>query len=226
MKLVDDKPFYLRESLVNTPLLDMGSVRIQGVADNPQERPVMPESSETRTKGLPRVNKTEISYSAAMLDAEGYITGTWKDTAHMHTEIVVCPIVNTDLKLIEWLQSLWGGRIVRKPQQSKFPTERVCYRLHLRQDEAKRYLKLVKPFLRVKRGQAECALAYISLPWYGGGAPVKRRSLIDRIQELNRSGERYSPAAARADGTTAIRNTLNHFVGEDPSEIRVSPVAD
>jgi hypothetical protein len=43
-------------------------------------------------------------------------------------------------------------------------------------------LKLIKQFLRCKRSQAECALAYLSLP---GHAPKKRNNLIDKIQRLN-----------------------------------------
>lgn len=137
------------------------------------------ESSSTSTKGLPkRVNKTDIAYAAAMLDAEGCISG-W--THHGGgTNLRVVPIINTNLALVKWLQKLWGGKISSRAPKGLGKKE--CHTLCLRQPEAARYLKLIRPFLRIKRGQAECALAYVSLPWR---APQKKRTLVQKIQAMN-----------------------------------------
>lgn len=140
------------------------------------------ESPETSTRRFVKINKTDIAYSAAMLDAEGHVSGCWKDKEQHHIELVVVPATNCDLTMLKWLQSLWGGRINRKPMSRGRP----CYRLKLRNNEAIRFLKLTKQFLRIKRPQAECALAYLSLP---DKAPTKRRNLISRIQQLNQQNK-------------------------------------
>lgn len=134
------------------------------------------ESSETIKKRFRKINKTDIAYSAGMLDAEGSISGT--NHPDKSPNVYVRAFSGNECKVADWLQSLWGGAISSRVNPSGVP----IYLLLLRRDETIRYLKLVKPFLRIKRAQAECALAFYSVY----GAPAKRRRLVDKIQGLNR----------------------------------------
>jgi len=164
----------------------------------------MPESSETRTKEKrKKIPRTLIAYSAGILDSDGCITGSHSEN-YGNVKVAVVPFTGNDIALAEWLQSMWGGLIHLSHKER--PNRPPVYLLELRKEEAIRYLKLVKPFLRTKRHQAECALAYHSLPVV---APAKRRRLVEKIQELNKrfrteTASRYSPTAARADGDITV----------------------
>jgi hypothetical protein len=140
----------------------------------------MSKSSETNTQvSRKRINNTTLAYIAGILDGEGYFTGVFSGctTSDEKYGAIRVHVVNCRRDLLEWLQSLFGGTITDK---KKGPWSRhQCYDWHV--GESVRFLRMMKPYVRLKRPQLEVALAFFSLPY----APQKRRKLAEKIRRLN-----------------------------------------
>jgi hypothetical protein len=137
------------------------------------------ESSTTKRKPFKRVNNTTLAYIAGIIDGEGYFCGVMSGKYGS----IRIGVVNCRKDLLKWLQSFFGGQIYCK---SKYPglSKLECWDWHV--GEKKRFLKLMKPYIKLKRAQLEVALAFFSLPH----APEKKRRLALKIQELNK--QQYS----------------------------------
>lgn len=135
--------------------------------------------STTTRKSFKRINNTTLAYIAGILDGEGYI-GVAKNSGYASLRVRV---VNCRRDLLEWLMGMFGGYIVEKPKTG--PTSNQCYEWNC--DQKERFLKLMKPYIRLKRPQMEVGLAFLSLPH---GAVEKKLRLVEKIKHLNK--EQYS----------------------------------
>jgi len=137
------------------------------------------ESSTTTRKTFKRINNTTLSYIAGLFDGEGYFCAVQNGGYGL----LRIRIVNCRLDVLEWLKGMFGGYISEKPKTSE--TSHQCYEWNC--GEKERFLKLLKPYLRMKRRQMEVALAFYSLP---KGAIEKKNRLVEKIHRLNK--EQYT----------------------------------
>ena len=102
------------------------------------------------------VDRYAYSYLAGILDGEGGIninySGPTRDCYRMRVYVV-----NTDLRLIKWLKSKFGGYIYRRKTKEGYKTKWEWYHYD---DKSTELLKECMPYLIVKKEQAELAIAF------------------------------------------------------------------
>jgi len=96
------------------------------------------------------LTKTESAYIAGIIDGEGYIK-----CSLIYGKVDVS---NTSIELLEWLKSKLGGSICKKSIPK--PTQHQAYTWQLSKIRAKGLLKLVSPYLIVKK---ETAIKFLNL---------------------------------------------------------------
>lgn len=121
-----------------------------------------------------KINKTSLAYVAAMLDAEGTITGT------SNGHYIRVSIANINKDLIIWIAQLFGGKILIRVKEGRYP----LYLWRCTHPEITHTLKLLLPFMRIKQEQARLAMIFRSQ--VDNKVPMKRRAcLVQKIQSLN-----------------------------------------
>jgi len=105
------------------------------------------------------MKKTEILvYTAGIIDGEGSIYIRTITAGHKDTALAVF-VTNTEEWLCQWLKMQYGGTVhimnVGKKEHWK-----TGYRWWITSNKALEFLKLVLPYLNLKRPQAELAINY------------------------------------------------------------------
>ncbi len=113
------------------------------------------EGIELPPLGLP---ETDLAYAAGIIDGEGSIGIACKKpekSNHSPNHFAHITVGMTDHQVPEWLHETFGGNLRYKPADPPRRAQaswRVSYRL------ARRFLKAVQPYLKVKNPQAALAL--------------------------------------------------------------------
>ena len=131
------------------------------------------------------MSKAKFSYLAGIIDGEGCITigAGRKETCINYNAIV--SVQNTSKKLIDWLQSKFGGQVYL----SKKATEKTkaAWMWRLTQKKAIEILLLaVLPYLIIKHEQAKVLLAYVRLT--SDALPELRAIYWQQLRILNARG--------------------------------------
>lgn len=103
------------------------------------------------------MKRTEIlAYTAGILDGEGHISLVRRaDTETVRVEVAV---TNTNEWLCQWLKMQFGGRVrIMKPHKANW---KVPYRWIIDGKRASEFLKLILPYLNLKKPQAELASSF------------------------------------------------------------------
>jgi len=103
------------------------------------------------------IKPEEIAYIAGLFDGEGsiYITKGKKQY------FLTVSITNTDLYVLEFIKNLlYIGKISKSPDKNM--KHHKVYRLRLYSNDAKNFLEIVLPYLRVKTEQAKLAIEFQS----------------------------------------------------------------
>jgi len=106
-----------------------------------------------------RILKTDIArddwlYLAGLFDGEGCIFGYVSRNRYHRLRTTVC---NTNAKVIEWILSVFGGRITHANGRNK--PQHIWYMDSL--NDVKGFLHKILPYLKVKRLQAETGIRYL-----------------------------------------------------------------
>jgi hypothetical protein len=154
------------------------------------------ESSTTNTRFTPsqkRISVRDLAYAAAMVDAEGYILGSvyHHPNGKQPYGATRVAITNTDMRLHNWLIETFGGTTTRR-RKGNHLSKKDCYDWTPGTGNTLWFLKLVRRFLKLKQQQADCAIAFLSLPY---GSAVKKVHLAEKIHRLNRGMIESSPTA-------------------------------
>ena len=107
-----------------------------------------------------KMTEIEIAYLAGIFDGEGYISiesPRSKTSACGRNIKLRIGIANTNLDLLQWIQSEFGGLIFDKHGPAH---RRKCYDLQLKASGAEKFVRKVYPFLKIKKLQAEVALKF------------------------------------------------------------------
>lgn len=103
------------------------------------------------------MKKEILAYTAGIIDGEGCIginRGRRKGECIYHSLKIECAV--TDRGVIEWLHRTFGG----STYFGKRPNRKPYYRWLISSKEGESFLRLIYPFLRIKRNQARLVFAF------------------------------------------------------------------
>lgn len=160
------------------------------------------------------MSKAKFSYLAGILDGEGCITigAGQKETCINYNAIV--SVQNTSKKLIDWLQSKFGGQVYL----SKKATEKTkpAWMWRLTQKKAIELLLLaVLPYLIIKQEQAKVLLSFVRLT---PEANSELRAVYwQRLRILNARGVSVTTNMQDTSPEVKIESELHGDMQSDPS---------
>lgn len=154
------------------------------------------------TRGKVTLTATEISYMAGVVDSDGCISIGKMKGRFNKTQRTVNPryvltliVTNTNVDLMEWLVKKFEGRM--KSRKKVKPNHKTTWNWVLDHGKALHTLRLIKPYLIVKKEQAKTGIEFIE-KWVttkgGVGATTspeevsRREALYQTMKILNQTG--------------------------------------
>lgn len=139
------------------------------------------------------MRKTEkLAYTAGIMDGEGSIYIRKTTRGHQSSELSVF-VTNTEEWICQWLKFQYGGSVhIMNPTRK--PNWKIGYRWWLSSNKAVEFLKMVLPYLNLKRPQAELAIKFQEIKQRRGTRNLTKAESVlaeaDRIlmQNLNKRG--------------------------------------
>ncbi len=129
-------------------------------------------------------SESDILYTAGIFDGEGTIAINRNKSAGGGPRWwLLASVANTDMRLHNWLQQTFGGHI--RVNSRKNPA-RPCYHWTLTSRQAADFLRLLRPFLKIKGEQADIGLEFQSLVQgeRNLGRANRQQKLKERLQNL------------------------------------------
>ncbi len=120
------------------------------------------------------MKKTDLAYTAGIIDGEGCIYIHKRVTPENRSRVrysLLIKVSSTDEWLIEWLHFAWGGAIGTHSEKSRrLKNWSPAWQWTLQTKQAYEFLKLILPYLQLKKPQAELALKFQERKRKGGGS--------------------------------------------------------
>lgn len=149
---------------------------------------------------------TDLVYTAGFFDGEGSvnitrIVGKSKDPQYK----LQISITNTDLPILDWLQERYGGKLYEQPNNRSNLTDypRVCKSLWFTGKGGGAFLRLIEPYVKVKRPQLLNALDFQAVkdarPASRRGTPPDQRAQLERFYQVHREIMARLAMAGRPD---------------------------
>lgn len=138
------------------------------------------------------ITELEKAYIAGFFDGEGSVIVR----AAIHNNIInyelIISIGQNDTSVLRYIQQIFGGRIANPKYE--FTRKKQTPDLRMEASKASFFLEMILPYLKVKRKQAELAIAFQKLIFPKGKCKKvdqytwdKRKELHDAVKILNRS---------------------------------------
>lgn len=105
--------------------------------------------------------KLILAYTAGILDGEGCISVTKRKARNKrgYSPDLIVSVPNTKLWLPQWLKMNYGGSVV--PRKNISPLSKLPqWKWAITGKQAAEFLKLIVPYLYIKRPEAELAIAF------------------------------------------------------------------
>ena len=141
---------------------------------------------------IEKPKKTDIAYIAGIIDGEGsiYTKPQLPRKESLISYDIVLEIRMADKEALELIQAVLGGKInCRKPLKKNW---KPTFQWKVSGRTAQEILKLIKPYLLVKRSRAELALKILGLhPRYKRYSPMERflqKADVLAMKQLNKRG--------------------------------------
>jgi hypothetical protein len=137
-----------------------------------------------------------LAYVAGLFDGEGCVNFT--QAGKQRAWVIRVMIRNTDRPIIDYLQSVFGGRIETKVAYSDKPQWKTSYCWRLDWDAAVQFLEAIEPWVRIKSDQILVARLWDAVRNRGNRisseADYKEmiELLVKQLAWLNRKGRRSS----------------------------------
>lgn len=107
------------------------------------------------------MKRVDLAYIAGIIDGEGCICPVSR-TSHLGRRYnIELTVEMTDRTAIDFIQAIVGGNIYHKLPEDE--NHKESWRWIAKGEKAKAILKVIKPFLLVKRGHAELALRLLTI---------------------------------------------------------------
>jgi len=104
------------------------------------------------------MKRTDIAYIAGIIDGEGSVCLHLTRVGKYFSYRIVLAVGSTDEWLPQWLKFTFGGSISFSPREASNQKPYWCWMVTA--NKALEVLKLVHPYLRLKRPQAEIAIKF------------------------------------------------------------------
>lgn len=129
------------------------------------------------------MKQTDLAYTAGIIDGEGCISvtrntkGIKKALRAKASYCIYVAVSMTDFEVPAWLHFTFGGSFAEyKASNTK---HKKVYRWGLHSNNAQRFLKLILPYLKTKKRQAELVIELQKLKKpYGTYAPGKFKAMV------------------------------------------------
>lgn len=139
------------------------------------------------------MKKTDLAYTAGIIDGEGSI-GIYPQRQGNKSIAYALQVVvaSTDEWLPLWLKFAYGGNIHNEKRYKEYHSP--CWAWSISTRQAGEFLKLVLPYLHLKRPQAELAIQFQSRKhnWGGKGKPQVAKILDEAdailMKKYNKKG--------------------------------------
>lgn len=146
-------------------------------------------------------NNEILAYAAGIVDGEGHISivrnaAPQYRIGYMYRLTV--GVTNTNVWLINWMQFQFGGKIYQRCD--KRPNRKTAWVWLVHQNGASEFLKLILPYLLIKKPQAELAIQFQSAK-HPGKRHTPESKVIEQAQKIlmtnyNRKGRHPNVAMA------------------------------
>lgn len=137
----------------------------------------------------------EVAYTAGVIDSDGYI-GIYKQKAkdykNGYVYVLRVGVGSTNLNILNWLKSHYGGSNCSYPHKNK--KWKQLHRWQLGNQQAKKFLKAIYPYLIIKKEQAEISIEFQSRKrTFGPRERTMEELLFDeldynKMRKLNKRG--------------------------------------
>ncbi len=136
------------------------------------------------------MRKTEIlAYAAGIIDGEGCIRVS-RHNPQGNRGILEIYVSNTNEWLCYWLQSQFGGNVYT--QKSINPLWKRAYRWRLASNYALEFLRLILPYLQIKKQHAEIVIKFQERRIQGKHKSEGQRAIefveLELLSKLNKRG--------------------------------------
>lgn len=107
------------------------------------------------------MKKTDLAYTAGIIDGEGCISLSRYGKGDTYYISLSVSVGNTNEWLIQWLKFSYGGRTILKGGKNRQGKNwKPCWEWIISSNEALDFLRLLYPYLRLKKAQTEIAIRF------------------------------------------------------------------
>ena len=121
----------------------------------------------------------ELGYLAGIIDGEGTIsiqnlfTRKHKNYLNYQQKNLRVGVVNTNMEVILWIASMFGGNVCKRNVINK-EKHKMSYYWSVTNRKAEEIVKLVMPYLKIKKMQAEIAINFRKTYGKGSGGLIRK----------------------------------------------------
>lgn len=161
-------------------------------------------------------DKANAAYFAGIIDGEGCLAiGAGKKQTCINYNALML-VSNTNKKLIDWIQSRFGGQVYLSKQQTGNQKEAWMWR-STKKDHIEKLLLMILPYLIIKREQAKTLLNFVRLPRVANSE--LRETYWQQLRVLNHRGVSLTTNTQDASREAMIESEL---IGDDESDPSVN----
>jgi len=186
------------------------------------------------TRGKLNPTTRELCYLAGVLDSDGCISISKMNPGKQRTKnpryVLTVNVVNTSMDLMHWLVEKFGGRF--KPRPIRGINHKIQYDWWFNNGKAAQLLKLVEPYLIVKKEQAHLGINLIYnwvYPKGGRGARTPQNEVKRReksyltMKSLNQVGN--TAATTESLGSRMVPGMMrqSELMGNHKREVEALP---
>lgn len=181
-----------------------------------------------RRDGEKDLMKEKWSYLAGLMDGEGCISVSRQINNYNNrgrSDYIQygfrISVTNTNLKLMKWLISTFGGVYYTKREATKKHSTSYEWRPKGRGNNEEVLLGIL-PYLVIKLEQAKWGLQYVRLPDQGRKGPEEREKIYQRMRLLNQKGPLPETNTSDSSGDISELKIESDLTGDSKSALVVT----
>jgi hypothetical protein len=151
------------------------------------------------------ITETDKAYLAGFIDGEGCISinKQWTDRTPTPIYWLIITVTSVDKDTLEYCRRMTGLGSIQYNRKSTQDNDRHVYAWHLTSNRAIDLLRMIYPYMKIKREQADIAFAFQETM---GKSPVGGRGLgLKVLPEILHQRERYKQALTALKGYKSVR---------------------